>query len=195
MDEAKFTNILSKAQSLMLDENFNRLVEQKGNAFAGRRSNGADADIASMESTIFGGAAQTDTQTQPVQVLSEQTGSVKGVDALPEYMRESFIKTPPLTGDNSRLDSLTKDLQQNVQQVQQRQVLKETVIPTSNVIYYSLIKAIIDESVSRHMKTINESTAPAMKGMRFINGNTFQFIDAKGNLYEGVLKLKKKAAK
>ena len=191
MDEAKFTNILSKAQSLMLDENFNRLVEQKGNAYAGRRSNGADADIASMESTIFGGAAQTDTQTQPVQVLSEQTGSVKGVDALPEYMRESFIKTPPLTGDNSRLDSLTKDLQQ----VQQRQVLKETVIPTSNGIDYSLIKAIIDESVSRHMKTINESSAPAMKGMRFINGNTFQFIDAKGNLYEGVLKLKKKAAK
>ena len=124
-------------------------------------------------------------------MISEQN---KGVEALPEFMRESFIKTPPITGD--RLDMITEDMKtQNVyQQLPQRQVVPETVMPhTGGGIDYSLIKTIIDESVSRQLKSLNESTGPTMRGMRFINGNAFQFVDNKGNLYEAVLKLKKRA--
>ena len=184
MDENKFTSILSRAQHLMLDENFNRQVEQKANAFSGKGGGGGE-DLRYLESQAFGEQA-----SQPIQIIEQQQPQVKGLEALPEYMRESFEKMPPITGD--RLDMLTKNMPK-AQQVQPKQVVTETVIPTSSGIDYSLIKTIIDESVSRHLNTLNESAGPTMKGMRFINGNTFQFIDNKGNLYEGVLKLKKKA--
>ena len=194
MDENRFTNILSRAQQLMLDENFNRMVEQKAKGGTG---NLGDSSIAAMEASVFGYANENSTPVQAVQpvqpqMIAEQT-NVKGIEGLPEYLRESFTKTPPLTGD--RMEAITKELQQPKvqQQVPQRQVVTETVIPNGNGIDYSLLKVIIDESISRHLNTLNESTGPTMKGMRFINGNTFQFVDNKGNLYEGVLKLKKKA--
>lgn len=191
MDENKFTNILSRAQQLMLDENFNRMVEQKAKGGSG---NLGDSSIAAMEASVFGYSNENSTPVQMVQpqMIAEQS-NVKGLEGLPEYLRESFTKTPPLTGD--RVAAITKELQQPQvqQQVPQRQVVTETVIPNGNGVDYSLLKAIIDESISRHLNTLNESTGPTMKGMRFINGNTFQFVDNKGNLYEAVLKLKKKA--
>ena len=58
---------------------------------------------------------------------------------------------------------------------------------------YSLIKTIIDESIRRNLDDIkkemlNENNS--VRGVRIAKGNKIQMMDAKGNIYEGVLKLK-----
>lgn len=60
-----------------------------------------------------------------------------------------------------------------------------------------LLKYVVNEAVKDALKgQLNESTNMVSgKGFRFAPGNVIQFIDAKGNLYEGKLTLKKKAGK
>ena len=41
-------------------------------------------------------------------------------------------------------------------------------------------------------RTVNESIG-TLKGMKMCGGNKIQFMDSKGNVYEGILTLKKKA--
>ena len=67
MDENKFTNILSRAQQLMLDENFNRIVEQKSKALGGSGGGMGNSDISALEASVFG--FSNSEPTQPVQMI------------------------------------------------------------------------------------------------------------------------------
>lgn len=83
----------------------------------------------------------------------------------------------------------TRQIQQPMQQQYQQ---------SSNVggIDYNYIKYLINESITEALKRqpLNEgNNLTNCLGMRMLPGNKFQFMDTKGNLYEGVLTLKKRA--
>jgi hypothetical protein len=52
----------------------------------------------------------------------------------------------------------------------------------------------IEEAVKNALSQnkLNESVNNNILGMKMCEGNKIQFMDSKGNIYEGVLKLKKK---
>lgn len=192
MNNEKFTSVMAKAQQLMLDENFNRSVERKAAAFSGR---GTGKDLNLMESQAFG--AQQPRQVQMIQ--QPQQATIKGIDALPEYLRESFRDMPPIQGDISSVDPLST-LEQTLGIQQQRQIVSENLMPQvpQNVggIDYSLIKTIVDESVKKSLAKMQKALVTentGIKGLHIGAGNKIQFLDSKGNLYEGVLTLKKRA--
>ena len=89
---------------------------------------------------------------------------------------------------------MTSNLSLNEQVSEPRRV---SMPVTGNVggIDYSLIKAIIDESVRRQFEEMKKGMLNEnfVRGMRVARGNKIQFLDSAGNLYEGVLTLKKKA--
>lgn len=194
MDGNKFQNIMANAQRLMLDEDFNRKVEAKAASFAGRSNNGGVADISSLEREAFGGLYE-EKPIQMIQVDENNLGD-KRFAKLPAAIRESFQKTPPLTGqDNTVMGQMTSNLSLNEQAPEPRRM--SVPVPNGNVggIDYSLIKAIIDESVRRQFDEMKKGMLNEnfVRGMRVAKGNKIQFLDSAGNLYEGVLTLKKKA--
>lgn len=107
-------------------------------------------------------------------------------------------------GGVSVLDSLNIDMQplqtnrQQPQSFRQRPAQQQTQQPVyggGGGIDYSLLKSIIDESISRHLNeidrgTLNESKNNGgdltLKAMKI--GEKFQFIDGSGNLYEAKLR-------
>lgn len=107
-------------------------------------------------------------------------------------------------GGVSVLDSLNIDMQplqtnrQQPQSFRQRPAQQQTQQPVyggGGGIDYSLLKSIIDESISRHLSeidrgTLNESKNNGgdltLKAMKI--GEKFQFIDSSGNLYEAKLR-------
>lgn len=197
MNNDKFTSIMAKAQQLMLDENFNRAVDRKAAAFSGRSAGTyGGSDLSMMESQAFG------VRQRPVQMIQPSQQSVRGVNALPEYMRESFTEMPPIQGDVSSVNPLSM-LEQTLS-IPNKPVMTESMMPqqpmagNNGSIDYTIIKAIIDESVKRNLsemkkEVINEGIS--IKGVHVGAGNKIQFLDSKGNLYEGVLTLKKRAEK
>ena len=61
---------------------------------------------------------------------------------------------------------------------------------------YNAIQNMINEAVSKQLGgKVNETTDGNMlKGLKICKGNKIQFIDSKGNVFEAILTLKKKAA-
>ena len=201
MDANRFNNILARAQGLMLDEGFNRKVDGIASTFANRNGNGGSgADLQMFERMAFGDVSGSDGGITLLEGSNSGGGiNMDKLNKLPEAMRESFMKNPPMSGDgndNTPLGVATKILSENVRgAVRQPQPVQQPV----QGIDYSLIKSLIDESVSRNLREmlgnggmLNESSEPRMVGMAIRGGNRLQFMDSKGNLYEAVLKLKKK---
>ena len=190
MNQSKFENIMAHAQRLMLDENFNRQVESKANAYAGRNNDVVVNDFSAFESEAFGGVEKPIQMLEPKETTLTNDSRFKN---LPEAIRESFEKTPPLTGnDMTQLGQATKKLSLKERMEPAHKV---TQISNTGGIDYSLIKTIIDESVRRNLEELqktqlNEAT---IKGLKISKGNKIQFLDSAGNLYEGVLTLKKRA--
>lgn len=193
-----FQGILARAQQLMLSEDFNRAVERSASLNKGKMNSD---DISYLEAQAFGRVNET---ASSAPVINEQQAFNKNninLDRLPAGLRESFAQTPPMSGgvldpkempDISPLGQIAENLSIRQQPVQQ---VNEQARPTQNAtIDYSLIKAIIDESVKRNLeamnrKMLNENT---VKGFHIGAGNKVQFVTNKGDLYEGVLTLKKK---
>ena len=196
-------NILAKAQKLMLDENFNTKVDgyskqiKKGGNFQGN-------DLTALEQSVFGYNNTTSNsnlqekisvplQTQNnegIQFLSESNEASTLINSkLPKKILESFAKTPPITTETpypSVLDGIKlQEVQQSPQNYNQQQ---------SSCIDYSALKFIINECIKDNFKTLNENTSTStLKGLKISNGGIIQFVDTKGNLYEGKLVLKRKA--
>lgn len=204
MDRNRFGSALARAQKLMLDEDFNAKVEGMANSFANRKGGGMSGnDLKMFEQVAFGDSSAN---ANNITLLESNDGggeiNMGKLDKLPDVIKESFIKQPPMSGDgvdNTPLGIATQQLIENTRKsapVRQAPVVQT---PVSGGIDYSLIKSLIDESVARNLKEIlgngmlNESAAPRMMAMAIKSGNKFQFLDSKGNIYEGVLKLKKKA--
>lgn len=196
-------NILAKAQKLMLDENFNTKVDgyskqiKKGGNFQGN-------DLTALEQSVFGYNNTTSNsnlqekisvplQTQNnegIQFLSESNEASTLINSkLPKKILESFAKTPPITTETpypSVLDGIKlQEVQQSPQNYNQQQ---------SSCIDYNALKFIINECIKDNFKTLNENTSTStLKGLKISNGGIIQFVDTKGNLYEGKLVLKRKA--
>ena len=169
MDNEKLEKLLSHAQSLIMNEEFNSKVEAMA-----RNGNGTISQVPNRQ--VINEA--------PKPVSKPITKATNSQDMIPSPAIDKPLSVnvaPPQTSGNYQLN----------ERYQQQ--------PMPNVgIDYSLIKTIIDESVRNTIKeymgnTLNENTEPRLMGMRIGNGNKIQMIDTKGNLYEGVLKLKKKA--
>lgn len=201
MNEDKFNNIMANAQRLMLDEDFNMAVESKAASFAGRKNTsgiGSD-DLKAYERMVFGGGYSDD---KPITMIkSTETASDfndSRYSRLPAAIRESFAKQPPMTGDNidnTPLGLATKNLMLENNAVNVKNTPQVPHQTFNGGIDYSLIKSIIDESVNRHINEIKKSmlSENTIKGIKISKGNKIQLLDMGGNLYEGVLTLKRKA--
>lgn len=209
------TNILAKAQKMMIDENFNRQVERAARAQKGQ---GGD-DAAAMEEALFGVSESTPVGYQKV-AISEDDSYVPTVDysginiiqevpaqqsqnsKIPAIIRESFTKTPSPVEDLAVPTVATSISQLMANAIPQQQQAKpqpkkqvtEQKLPQASGIDYNALKFIINECIKENLKSLNESQGSnGFRGMRIAPGNVIQFIDSAGNLYEGELKLKKKA--
>lgn len=137
--------------------------------------------------------------------------NIKTNSKLPKEIFESLMNEPISVEGGVMMDkdvgNILSKMQPIAPQPQVRQVVNEnlmvsspTTIPISNNnIDYSVIKALIDESIKRNLcelktELINENTSN-IKTMRITNGNKVQVLDNQGNLYEGVLTFKKKIEK
>jgi len=214
-------NVIARAQRMMLDENFQRDVERAAKAHSGgvTRGNIGGNDLADLDAAIFGVSSAPQGadiyQKVPLQENGQYRqqnygGNYDGVQIVqevreqrnprnskvPAIIQESFEKVP-YQGDafdisGGALSGLM--LEQTPQQpVRQPQPQAQNY----GGINTDLLKYIVNEAVKDALKgSLNESVnGVAGKGFRFAPGNVIQFIDAKGNLYEGKLTLKKKAEK
>ena len=202
MNESKFNDIMANAQRLMLDEDFNMVVESKAASFAGRKgpSGISNQDLRTYERMAFGnsyGDEKPITMIKPTNNPSDLND--RRYSKLPQAIRESFAKQPPMTGDNidnTPLGMVTKNLAlENRETNTSDMQLIPRQTHNSGGIDYSLIKSIIDESVRRHISEVKESilSENTIKGLKISKGNKIQLLDVSGNLYEGVLTLKRKA--
>lgn len=202
MNESKFNDIMANAQRLMLDEGFNMAVESKAASFAGRKSPSgiSDQDLRSYERMAFGNSYGDEKPITMIKPTNNQSDlNDRRYSKLPQAIRESFAKQPPMTGDNidnTPLGMITKNLalenrEMNTNGTQQAPMQTRN----GDGIDYSLIKSIIDESVRRNISEIKESilSENTIKGVKISKGNKIQLLDMSGNLYEGVLTLKRKA--
>lgn len=194
MNQVNFQNSLARAQELMLSEEFNAKVESKaGNA---RKKGNSSNDLALFEAQAFGYSPSQEQTYEQVPTVStkrpiEQIG-------LPNAILESFKKMPPMSGDenNGNTMGLLNEIANSIGAAPQRQmsqVPRNTINEqqTAATIDYSLIKTIVEECFRQYeKKQLNEGV---VRGFKIGTGNKVQFVDSKGNLYEGVLTLKKRA--
>lgn len=173
MDANKFEQLLSHASSLM-NEDFDARVDSYSSTPGKKRGGGSSNEFSDLEAQVFGFTSSSNERRSPRG--TGNSGSYN-VNNLPEYMREEYIKNPP---------SSTNPLNE----VHMPQITQ--TIPQSAGIDYNYIKYMIKEALQENSKQLNESGMSDFRGMR-ISGNKIQFIDNKGNLYEGVLTLKKRA--
>ena len=214
-------NVIARAQRMMLDENWNHQVEAAAAVQAkGMNGGGRGNDLAMLEQAAFGttysGAPTRNVQQinpnymqqtsippymrddgKPIQILQETQAAPidKSKSRIPKAIIESFQKTPAMSGDiDSPLQAPFIIPEQAVQMPMASPQVP--VSPVGGVIDYNYIKYLIDESIKANLKQINEgATLPNIRGMKIGNDSVIQFLDTKGNLYEGKLVLKKKANK
>lgn len=212
-------NVIARAQRLMLDENFQRDVERAAKAQRGSGVRGTGGnDLADLDAAIFGVSSApqgTDiyqkvpinegqymgqipkTNYDGVQIVQEVHEQRNPRNSkLPTAIVESFEKVP-FQGDafdisGGALSGLM--LEQTPQQRKPQQQVQQ-VPQNYGTMGPDFLKYIVNEAVKEALKgQLNESVGNnSMKGFRIAAGNVIQFIDSKGNLYEGKLTLKKKA--
>lgn len=192
---------LQAAQALMLNEEFNSkvdsMIQRQGKGKANVSINNA------MPKDI-----QSPNLLDLVEEKSVQSTRKSG---LPEAILESFRETPSQVDGISEipasfLEKISMPLQKEIVQNTPKPRINETLVtnnqqmfnnPNNNGIDYSLIKTIIDESVARQLASFKKTmlTEGTVKAFKVGNGNKVQFLDTQGNLYEGVLTLKKRKTK
>ena len=127
----------------------------------------------------------------PSQIQEERKQQTyeESLERLPEALRESFKKTPPLSGELFQAITAPETVNINEQQAIQTQQPQMT-IPVGGGVDYGVIKAIVNECLKEYGKNL---LTEGLAGLRIKDGNVISFVDKKGNLFEATLKLKKKA--
>lgn len=185
MEQSLFNKAFSRATQLMNNERFNSIVESKANTMSKQSSNGignvGSNEFSAFEQIAFGSS-----------VSAEQPSiNMDNASRLPSAIRESFMVQPPIeVNTQSPVDSVVPIT---------RTVQNENIMPIQQMananIDYSLIKTIVEECINRKLNEFSKSmlneSETTIRGFKFSDGNKIQFIDRKGNLYEGELKLKK----
>lgn len=175
-------NAIARAQVLMSEEYQKKM---DGMTVSSSKKKKKDNTFSGLEQQLFGYSDNTVQYSQ--QPLQEQmrndniSSSTKGLGNLPDFLKES-VKNTPLGG--------VADTGYNY--------APQQMITASNTsmgqIDYNYIKYLMESVIKENTNKLNESAnVTTFRGMRIAEGNKFQFIDSKGNVYEGVLTLKKRA--
>ena len=196
VDPKILSNSLSRARDLITDPNFNKLVEHNarnnssdfyGENYSSSKLHNEDYNIplASKKNT-------------PININNIPQSNFTNSKLPKEILDE--LRSNPLEYQESQssiIDNLIDPIAVSNKPLRSNRQVNEISKPSSSGIGidYTIIKAIIDESVRRNLdeymqKTLNESKND-MKLLRLSKGNKIQVVDSKGNLYEGVLSLKK----
>lgn len=145
-----------------------------------------------------------DRNNHGIEILQE---TVEKIDPkktkLPKAIIDEFTKNPsPLIGmdefNTPPQSFVTTQSTPLMQQIVEQKPAAQPYQPNQyqpTFVDYNYIKHLIDESIKEHLtgmlnENVNLST---MKGMRIENGGVIQFVDSKGNIFEGKLTLKKRA--
>ena len=203
MNIAQVDSAISKASRLM-NEDFMRRVDNADAMRKGKPVKGGN-DLAYLDEQVFGrGSSRTNTyvpqQTRENAQPRQFSNSV---------LQDSFTQTPPMSGSNfpgaetmgimpsgyQPGASLITE-QRNQQFVQQPQQVYQPQYQPQQMggIDYNMIKYLVSEAIKENMAAIKQGmlNEGAIAGIRMPGGNKIQFLDSKGNVYEGQLILKKK---
>lgn len=177
MTEEVLNQRIARAQQLMNDPHFNALVESKASSYSGSLSKGGNGGLSSLEAQAGFSAPSTNrTIAEDIKVNSNEK-------IMPTFVNNNSSAYIP--------SAVKRDLIGEQQPSYSQQ--QYTAPQQHGGIDYSIIKAIVNECIKENLKeSLNEST---VRGFKVANGNKIQFVDTKGNLYEGTLTLKKKASK
>lgn len=195
MEKEFFDQAFAKAAYLMNSDEFNQKVGLYENKNKGGSS--VTNDFSHFEKAAFGESAVPQTQGPDLAQLEAMAfntplPAAKKESKLPQAILNSFRNTPSPVSETTINEGQSAS-ERMVKIMPEKIVAPQPTINTG--IDYGVIKALIDESISRHLNEIknqilNESTT--LKGFKLTEGNKVQFLDTKGNLYEGTLTLKKK---
>ena len=179
MDSNTLKNSISRAAMLMNDPHFNSIVESKAR---GGKKSGNGREFSHLESQVFGFSSPQPQQTFVNEAQTQQQ-QFQVPSILPSAIRDSFS-----------LNGTVPQQQTYVTETQVQQPMIQT--PVNSSVNYEIIKALIDESISRHLNEIKQTlmteSANHMRGFSFGEGNKVTFVDKKGNVFEAKLELKKK---
>ena len=195
MDKSIVANSIKNAKRLMNDPNFNAKVNGYVNEGAG-----SDGYMPSPPRN-----PQTVEEAYDPMDYTQMSGRIN--TKLPKNILESMINnpinvTPANAGFGSVLDGMdTGELERSTPAPVQRRKLNETVAPQQMPMMQpagfdsNYLKFLVKEAVKECMddmkkELLNETT---IRGFKVGNGNKLMLVDNKGNLYEGEMKLKKKA--
>lgn len=184
-------NAIARAQAMMSEE-----FQQKVDAMAPsvRKKGGNTIDNAQMkayENAVFGFGDDNTLSTQSYQQVPQQSD----ISKLPGFLQESAKRTPIGAGleESYMASGLPMPSKPQVQSPIQMPSQNIQTAPVGGSVDYNYIKYLMESVIRENTGKINESAVPSFRGMRITEGNKFQFIDSKGNVYEGVLTLKKRA--
>ena len=170
MDEKRLNEAIANAQILMNDPKFINLNDTKSASNKKRKIK-----------PLFESMWCTQSQTPNVDENNE---------SLDETLNEQRFQNDVMLKSQKMYSNL-KEQYQNVQQQNLYGTQQNNTMAQNNGIDYSIIKAIVNECLKEYSKQqLNEGV---VSGLRFAKGNKIQFLDSKGNLYEGVLTLKRKS--
>lgn len=182
MDESRLDSVLSHASDLINSEQFNMLVEQKSSGY--RRKNGKKGGNGGGDLSAFEAAAGFGGQSRSSRRVNEDVMPTVS----PEEIRESFRKMPAMSGGAG-----VTSVPASYYATQQRQVIQEQQYAPQTqyqaqpqAIDYNYIKFLINECIKENLKQLNESAS--LSTLKMAGGNKIEFVDSKGNVYEGVLR-------
>lgn len=172
---------IKAAQALMLNEEFNRKVD---NVIAAKsQGKKSVASQFAIPTTMMQG-------TQPVQQISQE--QMIRESKLPQAILDSYKEMNSPLNDFSEVpasyfngNTVQSPLNEAVSQKPQQTIAGNDIV------------ALIDNCIAKHIAALREEikSEATMKAFRFTDGNKVQFLDRNGNIYEGVLTLKKKKKK
>lgn len=188
MDQNSLDNAIAAASALINNPTFNALVESKTGC-ARRKKNGG-SDISALEAEAFGGTSSSSISQQLPQIPKNANKTTNS--KMPSAILESFKEQPSLSYGMDMVAPPVSYTQPTYSQP--KQIVTEQIItqPQTSGIDYNALKFIINECIKENLKTINESNN--LVGVK-VGGGKIQVLDTKGNVYEGVLTLKKKGNK
>lgn len=210
MNIAQVDSAISKASRLMNEDYMAYLdgisaMTNGGKKGGGRRKGGGD--LAYLDQQVFGRSSSKPSSYVPQQQIQENVPQHQFSSSV---LQESFAQQPPISGysfpgaesmsmsqsgyqPGASLLTEQRGQQQYVQQPQQ--VYQPQYQPQqTGGIDYNMIKYLVSEAIKENMAAIKQGmlNEGAVAGIRMPGGNKIQFLDSKGNVYEGQLVLKKK---
>ena len=211
-------NVLAKAQALMTDQGYWEKLDEAASVNSGRKIKSRESNMNVNNENIqrIQYDPQLDRRQTPPKFDNAIMESFKNTPPLSGdnvmmggyagQIPESFLSGLGNFGMPQKDPSQEKQMpnmeyrskKQQIQEAayqnyQQRPMQQQAPMNTGASIDYNYLKWIIMECLKEHSSNnvMNESVG-SVAGLKMMPGNKIQFMDSKGNIYEGVLTLKKK---